>query len=173
MFLFLYFLNHTKLDSLRQKKARCEKLQKDLDKLRKNLEECRNETASSANHVNQIKGEEATNQRPVEDYNISHYWSENMYSTCEKVSHILCSVFRLRKLRSSVARLLVTLVPALDPDQVNYDCEVIWDSEPGFTGHFSIWNHFNLKLLCHRHVYYKFLLGEMRPNILLYSENIS
>ncbi len=37
----------------------------------------------------------------------------------------LCSVIRLRELRCSIARLLVTFVPVLDLDQVNYDCEVI------------------------------------------------
>ncbi|XP_053090422.1 MORC family CW-type zinc finger protein 3-like [Pangasianodon hypophthalmus] len=35
-----------------------------------------------------------------------------------------CSL-RLRELRQTVARLLVTFVPALDLQQVNYDCEVI------------------------------------------------
>ncbi|XP_056611502.1 MORC family CW-type zinc finger protein 3-like isoform X6 [Triplophysa dalaica] len=37
-------------DSLNQEKAYCEQMQKDLDKQRKKLEECRNETASSANN---------------------------------------------------------------------------------------------------------------------------
>ncbi|KAI7808314.1 MORC family CW-type zinc finger protein 3 [Triplophysa rosa] len=53
------------LDSLNQEKAHCEQMQKDLDELRKKLEECRNETASSANHVNPIKEDGETNERPV------------------------------------------------------------------------------------------------------------
>ncbi|KAF4070167.1 hypothetical protein AMELA_G00296280 [Ameiurus melas] len=34
-------------------------------------------------------------------------------------------LFRLRLLRQTVGRLLVTFVPALDLEQVNYDCDVI------------------------------------------------
>ncbi len=37
----------------------------------------------------------------------------------------LSSVIRLRELRYSIAHLLVSFVPALELDQVNYDCEVI------------------------------------------------
>ncbi|KAI7808626.1 MORC family CW-type zinc finger protein 3 [Triplophysa rosa] len=96
----------SKLDCVEQERARYEQMQKDLDEMRKNLEECRNATASSANHVNQNKEKEENNERPVAE-------------------EIRVTKAKLRGLRSSVARLLVTFVPALDPDQVNYDCEVI------------------------------------------------
>ncbi|KAA0715690.1 Zinc finger protein 3 [Triplophysa tibetana] len=96
----------SKLDCVEQERARYEQMQKDLDDMRKNLEDCRNATASSASHVNQIKKEQDTNVRPIAD-------------------EITVTKAKLRELRRSVARLLVTFVPALDPDQVNYDCEVI------------------------------------------------
>ncbi|XP_056611495.1 MORC family CW-type zinc finger protein 3a isoform X2 [Triplophysa dalaica] len=96
----------SKLECVEQERARYEQMEKDLDEIRKNLEDCRNATASSATLVNQIKKEEETNESPIAD-------------------EITVTKAKLRELRRSVARLLVTFVPALDPDQVNYECEVI------------------------------------------------
>ncbi|XP_059418057.1 MORC family CW-type zinc finger protein 3a isoform X2 [Carassius carassius] len=104
----------SKLDSLEQKKAQCEQLQKEVVELRKQKEEKDRNTSSeqtcnantAANLVNGIKMERESNKRPVE--------GENTVTPA-----------KLRDLRYSIARLLVTFVPALDLDQVNYDCEVI------------------------------------------------
>ncbi|XP_065107823.1 uncharacterized protein [Paramisgurnus dabryanus] len=114
-----------KVESLEQVKARCEQLQRDLDHLRKEKVECRSgpeqngtdiasstQTAhhktedGSGNRANQIIENRETNENPA--------GGENTVTNA-----------KLRQLRSSVARLLVTFVPALDPEQVNYDCEVI------------------------------------------------
>nr|XP_055071247.1 MORC family CW-type zinc finger protein 3a [Misgurnus anguillicaudatus] len=114
-----------KVESLEQVKARCEQLQRDLDQLRKEKVECTNgpeknrtdkasstQTAqhntvdASANRANQIIENKETNENTA--------GGENTVTNA-----------KLRQLRSSVARLLVTFVPALDPEQVNYDCEVI------------------------------------------------
>ncbi|XP_077072665.1 MORC family CW-type zinc finger protein 3a [Siphateles boraxobius] len=112
----------SKLDSLEQEKTQ---LLKEVEELRKNKEESSNakveketlkksktssnqtcSTSTAANLVNGITKEEKSNERPVEANNA-------------------VTLAKLRELRCSVARLLVTFVPALDPDQVNYDCEVI------------------------------------------------
>ncbi|XP_016147751.1 MORC family CW-type zinc finger protein 3a [Sinocyclocheilus grahami] len=110
-----------KLDSLEQEKAQCEQLQKEVEELRKQKEEWSNareqetgntsleqtcSTNTAANLVNGSKMEGESNERPVE--------GENAVTPA-----------KLRELRYSIARLLVTFVPALDLDQVNYDCEVI------------------------------------------------
>uniref|UniRef100_A0A671PQL3 MORC family CW-type zinc finger protein 3-like n=1 Tax=Sinocyclocheilus anshuiensis TaxID=1608454 RepID=A0A671PQL3_9TELE len=113
-----------KLDSLEQEKAQCEQLQKEVEELRKQKEEWSNareqetlkdgntsseqtcSTNTAANLVNGTKMEGESNERPVE--------GENAVTPA-----------KLRELRYSIARLLVTFVPALDLDQVNYDCEVI------------------------------------------------
>ncbi|XP_026073768.1 MORC family CW-type zinc finger protein 3-like isoform X1 [Carassius auratus] len=104
----------SKLDSLEQEKAQCEQLQREVVELRKQKEEKDRNTSSeqtcnantAANLVNGIKMERESNKRPVE--------GENTVTPT-----------KLRELRYSIARLLVTFVPALDLDQVNYDCEVI------------------------------------------------
>uniref|UniRef100_A0A9J8BUX8 MORC family CW-type zinc finger 3a n=2 Tax=Cyprinus carpio TaxID=7962 RepID=A0A9J8BUX8_CYPCA len=113
-----------KLESLEQEKAHCEQLQKELEELRKQREEWSNareqetlkdsntsseqtcSTRTAANLVNGIKKEGESSKRPVE--------GENAVTPA-----------KLRELRCSIARLLVTFVPALDLDQVNYDCDVI------------------------------------------------
>ncbi|XP_058643800.1 MORC family CW-type zinc finger protein 3a isoform X2 [Onychostoma macrolepis] len=113
-----------KLESLEQEKAHCEQLQKEVEELRKQREQWNNareretlkdsnasseqtcNTSTAANLVNGIRKEGESSQRPVE--------GENGVTPA-----------KLRELRCSIARLLVTFVPALDLDQVNYDCEVI------------------------------------------------
>ncbi|XP_043104066.1 LOW QUALITY PROTEIN: MORC family CW-type zinc finger protein 3-like [Puntigrus tetrazona] len=114
-----------KLESLEQENV-CELLQKEVEELRKQREEwinarepetmkdnntssgqtCRASTA--ANLDNGFKKEEKSSERPEEGENS-------------------VTLAKLRELRCSIARLLVTFVPALDLDldQVNYDCEVI------------------------------------------------
>uniref|UniRef100_A0A671SU74 MORC family CW-type zinc finger protein 3-like n=2 Tax=Sinocyclocheilus anshuiensis TaxID=1608454 RepID=A0A671SU74_9TELE len=114
-----------KLESLEQENV-CELLQKEIEELRKQREEwsnareqetlkdsntsseqtCRASTA--ANLENGIKKEGESSERPVDGENT-------------------VTLAKLRELRCSIARLLVTFVPALylDLDQVNYDCEVI------------------------------------------------
>lgn len=69
LFSISFFNTYTKLDCVEQERARYEQMQKDLDELSKNLEECRNAAGSSANHVSQIK-EEETNERPVGEESI-------------------------------------------------------------------------------------------------------
>ncbi|XP_048049767.1 MORC family CW-type zinc finger protein 3a isoform X2 [Megalobrama amblycephala] len=115
----------SKLNSLEQEKTHCEQLQKEVEELRKYKEEWNNakvaketlrdsnassdqtcSASTAANLVNGIKKDGESNERPVE--------GENSVAPA-----------KLRELRCSVARLLVTFVPALDLDQVNYDCEVI------------------------------------------------
>lgn len=53
--------------------------------------------------------------------------TEAIALTCNTLTQAVSLLFRLRlrELRQNVARLLVTFIPALDPQQVNYDCEVI------------------------------------------------
>uniref|UniRef100_A0A8C1C456 MORC family CW-type zinc finger 3a n=1 Tax=Cyprinus carpio carpio TaxID=630221 RepID=A0A8C1C456_CYPCA len=110
----------SKLDSLEQEKSQFKQLQKEVEELRKQKVEWSNareqetlkdsntssEPTCSANLVNGIKIEGESNERPVE--------GENAVTPA-----------KLRGLRYNIARLLVTYVPALDLDQVNYDCEVI------------------------------------------------
>ncbi|XP_073702201.1 MORC family CW-type zinc finger protein 3a [Garra rufa] len=111
----------SKLESLEQEKAHCEQLQKEVEELRKQREEWSNArkqqtlkdsseqtcgTSTATNLVNGFKNEGESNERSVE--------GENTVTPA-----------KLRELRCSIARLLVTFVPALDPDQVNYDCDVI------------------------------------------------
>ncbi|XP_039511786.1 MORC family CW-type zinc finger protein 3a [Pimephales promelas] len=112
----------SKLDSLEQEKTQLKKEVEELRKCREELsnvkvelETLKNSTTSSnqtcststaANLLNAIIKDEESNERPVEGMNA-------------------VTLAKLRELRCSVARLLVTFVPALDPDQVNYDCEVI------------------------------------------------
>ncbi|KAK7154228.1 hypothetical protein R3I94_007552 [Phoxinus phoxinus] len=112
----------SKLDSLEKEKTQ---LQKEVEEMRKHREEWSNakveketlknsatssnqtcSTSTAANPVNGITKEEESNERPVEGKNAE-------------------TLAKLRELRCSVARLLVTFVPALDLDQVNYDCDVI------------------------------------------------
>ncbi|XP_067300066.1 MORC family CW-type zinc finger protein 3a isoform X2 [Pseudorasbora parva] len=112
----------SKMDSLEQEKTQ---LQKEVEELRKCREEwssakveednvkdstiSSNQTCSAstdANLVNGIKKEGESNEISAEGKNA-------------------VTLAKLRELRCSVARLLVSFVPALDPDQVNYDCEVI------------------------------------------------
>ncbi|XP_051564447.1 MORC family CW-type zinc finger protein 3a isoform X2 [Myxocyprinus asiaticus] len=104
-----------KLDNLEEERVRCEHLQKEMEELRNEREVWRNgkgENRScstedgSASYQNQNKENRETDERPVR--------GENMVTLA-----------KLRELRSNVARLLVTFVPALDPEQVNYDCDVI------------------------------------------------
>ncbi|XP_016388945.1 MORC family CW-type zinc finger protein 3-like isoform X3 [Sinocyclocheilus rhinocerous] len=113
-----------KLESLEQEKAHCEQLQKEVEELRKQREVWSNareqetlkdsntsseQTCSArtaANLVNGIKKEGESSERPV-------------------AGESAVSPAKLRELRCSIARLLVTFVPALDLDQVNYDCDVI------------------------------------------------
>ncbi|KAF4109183.1 hypothetical protein G5714_010256 [Onychostoma macrolepis] len=114
-----------KLESLEQENV-CELLQKEVEELRKQIEEWRyareqktlkdSNTSSeqtcrasmAANLENGIKKEGDSNERPVDGENT-------------------VTLAKLRELRCSITRLLVTFVPALDLnlDQVNYDCEVI------------------------------------------------
>uniref|UniRef100_A0A8C1IHA7 MORC family CW-type zinc finger 3a n=1 Tax=Cyprinus carpio TaxID=7962 RepID=A0A8C1IHA7_CYPCA len=110
----------SKLDSLEQEKSQFKQLQKEVEELRKQKVEWSNareqetlkgsntssEQTCSANLVNGIKIEGESNERPVE--------GENAVTPA-----------KLRGLRYNIARLLVTFVPALDLDQMNYDCEVI------------------------------------------------
>lgn len=112
----------SKLDSLEQEKTQ---LQKEVEELRKYREEWSNakveketlknsttssnqtcSTSTAANPVNGITKEEESNERPVEGKNAE-------------------TLAKLRELRCSIGRLLVTFVPALELDQVNYDCDVI------------------------------------------------
>ncbi|XP_059356130.1 MORC family CW-type zinc finger protein 3-like [Carassius carassius] len=113
-----------KLESLVQEKAHWVQLQKEVEELRKQREAWSNareqetlkdsdtsseqtcSTRSAANLVNGIQKQGESSKRPVE--------GENAVMPA-----------KLRELRCSIARLLVTFVPALDLDQVNYDCEVI------------------------------------------------
>uniref|UniRef100_A0A8C1XVQ5 MORC family CW-type zinc finger 3a n=1 Tax=Cyprinus carpio TaxID=7962 RepID=A0A8C1XVQ5_CYPCA len=110
----------SKLDSLEQEKSQFKQLQKEVEELRKQKVEWSNareqetlkdsntssEPTCSANLVNGIKIQGESNERPVE--------GENAVTPA-----------KLRGLRYNIARLLITFVPALDLDQVNYDCEVI------------------------------------------------
>ncbi|XP_051998772.1 MORC family CW-type zinc finger protein 3a isoform X2 [Xyrauchen texanus] len=104
-----------KLDNLEEERARCEQLQKELEELRNERDVWRNRKGEnrsfgtedgSASYQNQIKENRESDERPER--------GENMVTLA-----------KLRELRSNVARLLVTFVPALDPEQVNYDCDVI------------------------------------------------
>ncbi|KAL1267762.1 hypothetical protein QQF64_033125 [Cirrhinus molitorella] len=113
----------SKLESLEQEKAHCKQLQKEVEELRKQIEwsnareqdtlqdidtspEQTCSASTATNLVNGIKNKGESNERSVE--------GENTVTPA-----------KLRELRFSIARLLVTFVPALDLDQVNYDCEVI------------------------------------------------
>ncbi|XDV30371.1 hypothetical protein PO909_033305 [Leuciscus waleckii] len=110
------------LDSLEKEKTQLQKEVEELSKYREEWSKAKVEketlknsctssnqtcsTSTAANPVNGITKEEESNERPVEGKNA-------------------VTLAKLRELRCSVGRLLVTFVPALDLDQVNYDCEVI------------------------------------------------
>ncbi|XP_056321411.1 MORC family CW-type zinc finger protein 3a [Danio aesculapii] len=108
-----------KLESLEQEKASYEQLEKEVEELRKQREQwskASGDKNTSATHtcsastaavlVNGIKNDGESTERPAEGQNTG-------------------TPAKLRELRCNVARLLVTFVPALDLEQVNYDCEVI------------------------------------------------
>lgn len=132
-----------KLESLEQEKASYVQLEKEVEELRKQREQWSNanvnkntvdsnssatqtcSTSTAAVLVNGIKNDGESTERLAEGQNTG-------------------TPARLRELRCNVARLLVNFVPALDLDQVNYDCEVIDEilnqviqeispSETGFT----------------------------------------
>ncbi|XP_052005024.1 MORC family CW-type zinc finger protein 3-like isoform X2 [Xyrauchen texanus] len=104
----------SKLNILEQERVRYEQLQKEIEELRREREawsnrKVENGSCSSeqgASYQNRIKESKETEEMPV--------GGENAVTQS-----------KLRELRFSVARLLVTFVPALDPVQVNYDCDVI------------------------------------------------
>ncbi|XP_051565687.1 MORC family CW-type zinc finger protein 3-like isoform X2 [Myxocyprinus asiaticus] len=104
----------SKLNNLEQERVCCEQLQKEIEELRREREAWRNRkvengscsSEQAASYQNRITESKETEEIPV--------GGENMVT-----------LLKLRELRFSVARLLVTFVPALDPEQVNYDCDVI------------------------------------------------
>ncbi|RXN28976.1 MORC family CW-type zinc finger 3 [Labeo rohita] len=107
----------SKLESLEQEKANCEQLQKEVEELRKQKEEWSN----------------AREQETLQDIDTSSQQTCSRGTATNLVNGIknegegqnTVTPTKLRELRCSIARLLVTFVPALDLDQVNYDCEVI------------------------------------------------
>ncbi|KAG7453980.1 hypothetical protein MATL_G00264160 [Megalops atlanticus] len=86
---------------LAQKSETIDKLQEKCEQLKRELEELRREKRASSPSA--VWGKISGSNRPA----------------CQD------DTYRLRNLRHSVGRLLQTYVPALDLDQVNYDCNVI------------------------------------------------
>ncbi|XP_060785431.1 MORC family CW-type zinc finger protein 3-like isoform X1 [Neoarius graeffei] len=129
-----------KVDSLEDEKCtlliHCESLKKDLEELKRESEKMKlsvedqsvqrdfpisseNESATTATEAfNPGRGRDlqfGTQQHDTQDRQGSEQGNNNTQ---------LCSL-RLRELRHTVARLLVTFIPVLDLQQVNYDSEVI------------------------------------------------
>ncbi|XP_062861509.1 MORC family CW-type zinc finger protein 3-like [Trichomycterus rosablanca] len=97
-----------KVESLEDEKRNlltcCESLQKDFKE------------AASAGSSNPGSGRDLQQDEMQKQAASERQQGDNNTQTC---------MLKLRKLRQRVARLLVTFVPALDLQQVNYDCDVI------------------------------------------------
>ncbi|XP_022521352.2 MORC family CW-type zinc finger protein 3a [Astyanax mexicanus] len=113
-----------KLDDLEHQKSTlstyCENLRKDLEEIRSQSEEVK---------VNQEERETQTEAAaaagPSNQESISASGSNQTERQISGGEDNAKSSVRLRELRQKVGRLLVTFVPALDLEQVNYDCDVI------------------------------------------------
>ncbi|XP_053352835.1 MORC family CW-type zinc finger protein 3-like isoform X5 [Clarias gariepinus] len=112
----------------------CDTLQKDLEEIKKEIEKVKlsvedqevqtdfpfphvESTATSADVSTFERGSDS----------LQHGTQDNVIEQEIEQENSTINIFRLRlrELRQNVARLLVTFIPALDPQQVNYDCEVI------------------------------------------------
>ncbi|KAM9486517.1 MORC family CW-type zinc finger protein 3-like isoform 2-T2 [Clarias gariepinus] len=109
----------------------CESLQKDLEGMKKNIEKLKASvenpgvrTDFPSSHVESTAtvADVSTFERGSDSQ--QHETHDKSEIEQEKSTIKLYSL-RLKELRQKVARLLVTFIPALDLQQVNYDCEVI------------------------------------------------
>ncbi|KAB5576852.1 hypothetical protein PHYPO_G00203280 [Pangasianodon hypophthalmus] len=129
-----------KVDSLEDEKSNlltcCESLQKDLEEIKRENEKVKvsvedqgvqTDFPISSHEESAAASAEASNSGTVRD---SHFGTQQ-HETQEKPecregnSNTQTYSLRLRELRQRVARLLVIVVPTLDLQQMNYDCEVI------------------------------------------------
>ncbi|XP_016111608.1 MORC family CW-type zinc finger protein 3-like [Sinocyclocheilus grahami] len=113
-----------KLESLEQEKAHCEQLQKEVEELRKQREAWSNAREQETLKDSNTSSEQTCSARTATNL-VNGIKKEGESSERSVAGENAVSPAKLRELRCSIARLLVTFVPALDLDQVNYDCDVI------------------------------------------------
>ncbi|TRY88191.1 hypothetical protein DNTS_026888 [Danionella cerebrum] len=104
----------SKLESLNREKACFEQLQVEVAELRKQREQWTKKNGETETCNSSLVPTGSTSTAPIILNGIKKEDNNEEGSTA-----------KLRELRSNVARLLVTFVPALDPEQVNCDCDVI------------------------------------------------
>ncbi|MCI4378212.1 hypothetical protein PGIGA_G00213260 [Pangasianodon gigas] len=126
-----------KVDSLENEKCTlltcCESLQKDLEEIKRESEKVisaedqgvQTDFPISSHEESAAASAEASNSGRGRDFGTQQHETQDRPETGQENSNPQTCSLRLRELRQRVARLLVTLVPALDLQQVNYDCEVI------------------------------------------------
>ncbi|XP_066542778.1 MORC family CW-type zinc finger protein 3-like isoform X2 [Hoplias malabaricus] len=123
----------SKLDCLEQEKSKllicCENLQKELkrerEKVKRSLEEqqAQTEFPDPQQQENEADAREPSNPSQCATTGANHERPGRERGQ-EGTDTLECSL-KLRELRQRVGHLLVTFVPALDLEQVNYDCDVI------------------------------------------------
>uniref|UniRef100_A0A672SPH3 MORC family CW-type zinc finger protein 3-like n=1 Tax=Sinocyclocheilus grahami TaxID=75366 RepID=A0A672SPH3_SINGR len=111
-----------KLESLEQEKAHCEQLQKEVEELRKQREAWSNAREQETLKDSNTSSEQTCSARTATNL-VNGIKKEGESSERSVAGENAVSPAKLRELRCSIARLLVTFVPALDLDQVNYDCD--------------------------------------------------
>ncbi|KAF4087301.1 hypothetical protein AMELA_G00094220 [Ameiurus melas] len=126
------------VDSLENEKCNiltcCESLQKDFEEVKKEIEKAKVRVENqgiqtdfpvSSHEENATTSSGASNSGRRTDFGTQQHETQDTPKIGQEASNLQTYSLRLRDLRQKVARLLVTFVPALDLEQVNYDCEVI------------------------------------------------
>ncbi|KAB5576854.1 hypothetical protein PHYPO_G00203300 [Pangasianodon hypophthalmus] len=126
-----------KVDSLENKNCTlltyCESLEKDLEEIKRESEKVisaedqgvQTDFPISSHEESAAASAEASNSGRGRDFGTQQHETQDRPETGQENNNPQTCSLRLRELRQRVARLLVTLVPVLDLQQVNYDCEVI------------------------------------------------
>ncbi|XP_053483641.1 MORC family CW-type zinc finger protein 3 isoform X2 [Ictalurus furcatus] len=127
-----------KVDSLENEKCNiltcCESLQKDFEEVKREIEKTKVRVENqgvqtdfpvSSHEESATTSSGASNSGRSTDFGTQQHETQDIPKIGQETSNLQTYSLRLRELRQKVARLLVTFVPALDLEQVNYDCEVI------------------------------------------------